>query len=185
MPGCQRHPACLGAVRRPQDRDAASRRRRDPKRRSCRHHEECGPGSVCGARTPTGTGHGWHAGKCGRRDCQDRAPGMGQAVAAHRPQKAPVSVVRRPVPTTSRSPGPLAMMVRRRPGIAALDHEPDRQISGELPPGRVKRLPQPLPGVLGPHAAQVHARTTVAWPRGVKPAPHIWSSWCSQHRQRR
>ena len=40
--------------------------------------------------------------------------------------------------------------------IAALDHELDRQISEELPPGRLKRLPQPLPGVFGPDAAHVH-----------------------------
>jgi hypothetical protein len=39
-------------------------------------------------------------------------------------------------------------------GSAALHHGPDRQIGGELPPCGVKRIPQPLPGIIGPEAAQ-------------------------------
>ncbi len=98
-------------------------------------------------------------GKSGRRDCQDRAPCMGQAGAAHPAGKdtsqggAPACPDDEQVARVAGDDG------KNAAGIAALDYELDRQISGELPPGCVKRLPQPLPGVFGPDAAQVHAGT--------------------------
>lgn len=98
-------------------------------------------------------------GQCGGRDCQDRAPGMGQAVAAHPAAEGTSQCGAAACPDDEQVARVAGDDGKNAAGIAALDHGLDRQISGQLPPGGVKRLPQPLPGVFGPDAAQVHAGT--------------------------
>lgn len=90
----------------------------------------------------------------GRRDCQYWALGIGEAVAAHPAGKD--------MGQRATAAGPDDKQIARAAGDegedgawgAALDHGPDRQIGGDLPPCGVKRMPQPLPGIVGPEVAQ-------------------------------
>ena len=94
-------------------------------------------------------GHG------GRRNRQNRAQGMVEAIPAH-PAGTEVGQ-----PATAACPDHKQITRVARDdgkdgaGSAALDNGLDRQIGGKVSPRRVKRLPQPLPGVISPEAAQV------------------------------
>lgn len=94
----------------------------------------------------------WDTG--GRRDCQHRALGMGEAVVAHPAGKDMGQRATAARPDDEQVARVAGDDGKDGAGGAALDHGLDRQIGGELPPCSVKRKAEPLPGIVGPEAAQ-------------------------------
>ena len=96
-------------------------------------------------------------GQCGRRNGDHRALGMGQAVAAHLAAGHPGQR-----PSTASTDG--QQVIR---AVGDFDQDPasltpvhervDRRIGRDFSPDCDERIPEPLPGVLFPDAAQVAA----------------------------
>jgi len=98
-------------------------------------------------------------GRVSRRDRQHRALGMSEAVTAHPAGEDPGQRAATARPDDKQIGRVAGDNGEHAAGGAALDHRPDRQISGELSPCRVNCVPQSLPGVFGPEAAQLYAGT--------------------------
>jgi hypothetical protein len=92
------------------------------------------------------------------RDGQHRAPGMGQAIAAHPAVNGPgqgpavASSDDQQVSAAGRDGG------QHRAGLATLYARPDGHVVRDVPPGGREGVAEPLPSVLSPDAAQVAAR---------------------------
>jgi len=95
------------------------------------------------------------AGKCGRRDGQDRAPGVGQAVAAYLGKDHPGQGAAAARADDQHIAGAAGKVDQHPAGRPPLDVRLNQRILGILAPHCEERVPEPLAGEVLPYLAQL------------------------------
>ncbi len=95
-----------------------------------------------------------------RRNGDDWAPGVGQAVTAHLAGDQPGQRTAAARTHDQQVAGAAGQIDQDPASLAPLDDRLHRRVAGDLSPGRVERIPEPPACVVLPDAAQVAAGVT-------------------------